>query len=197
MFYLCEIEDEMSLPPSQLSGKVMRVLKSVVEAKYVGISIRNIGLVIALYDITKTGSLFIFPGDGHNSVGEVAGLITFRVVIFRPTAGDILIGEPYMSTPTGLRVTVGFYRYIDVPSEALTKPSLFDPNASLWGWIYRGDSNDLVYPYALNQEAIFQVSSYLYTDVLSRQLSISHDEFSSVIFSHSNSDGLGMLKWWL
>jgi DNA-directed RNA polymerase III subunit RPC8 len=48
----------------------------------------NVGLCIALYDITKLEDSYIFPGDGaaHTKVH-------FRYVVFRPFMEEVIIGK--------------------------------------------------------------------------------------------------------
>lgn len=49
----------------------------------------NVGLCIALKDITKLGDAIILPGDGGASHSEVH----FRYIVFRPNVGDIITGK--------------------------------------------------------------------------------------------------------
>lgn len=48
----------------------------------------NVGLCIALYDITSLEESYIFPGDGASHTR-----VSFRYVVFRPFIEEILMGK--------------------------------------------------------------------------------------------------------
>lgn len=48
----------------------------------------NVGLCIALFDITHIGHSYIFPGDGSSHTE-----VKFRYIVFRPVVEEILIGK--------------------------------------------------------------------------------------------------------
>lgn len=48
----------------------------------------DVGLCIALHDITKIEESYIFPGDGASHTKVV-----FRFIVFRPFMEEILIGK--------------------------------------------------------------------------------------------------------
>lgn len=57
----------------------------------------NVGLCIALYDITKLEESYIFPGDGSSHTK-----VTFRYIVFRPYIEEVLIGKIRSSSPDGV-----------------------------------------------------------------------------------------------
>ena len=59
--------------------------------------IRNVGLCIMLYDILEVDSGFIFPGDGGAHIE-----IKFRLVVFRPSVGEVLTGKIRSATEDGI-----------------------------------------------------------------------------------------------
>lgn len=48
----------------------------------------NVGLCIALKDITKLGDSLILPGDGASHTE-----VFFRYIVFRPTIGEVITGK--------------------------------------------------------------------------------------------------------
>lgn len=48
----------------------------------------NVGLCIALHDITKIDESFILPGDGASHTR-----VHFRYIVFRPFMEEILVGK--------------------------------------------------------------------------------------------------------
>ena len=47
----------------------------------------NVGLCIALFDVTSLGDSYIFPGDGASHTR-----VTFRYIVFRPFMEEVLEG---------------------------------------------------------------------------------------------------------
>lgn len=58
---------------------------------------KDTGLCITLYDITKIGDSYVFPGDGSAHVN-----VTFRFIVFRPWMEEILIGKIRCCSPEGV-----------------------------------------------------------------------------------------------
>ena len=50
--------------------------------------VRNVGLCIALWDITNREESYILPGDGGSHTK-----VTFRYVVFRPFIEQVLVGR--------------------------------------------------------------------------------------------------------
>ena len=75
-------------------------------------------MVVTLYDI-----LNIQGGHIHHSEGAASFLVTFRVVVFRPFAGEVLTGVLHKSTPEGIHVALGeFFQDIFVPETYIQVP---------------------------------------------------------------------------
>lgn len=60
----------------------------------------NVGLCIALFDITSLGDSYIFPGDGASHTR-----VTFRYVVFRPFLEEILEGVIKSANSDGMQGT--------------------------------------------------------------------------------------------
>lgn len=58
----------------------------------------NVGLCIALFDITSLGDSYIFPGDGASHTR-----VTFRYVVFRPFLEEILEGVIKSANADGMQ----------------------------------------------------------------------------------------------
>lgn len=114
----------------------------------------NVGLCIALFDITCLKESFIIPGDGASHT-----IVHFRYIVFRPFMEEIIVGKirscsqegvhgtygltVTLSTYVGLfAVTLGFFDDILVPPNALQHPSKFNETEQAWVWEYDvGDGN--------------------------------------------------------
>ena len=91
--------------------------------------IANCGLCISFYDILEAGDPVVYPAEGccHQSV-------KFRLIVFRPFLGEVLVGRIVSSTELGIKVTVDFFDEIFIPSFLLCQPSEFDRIRSIWTW---------------------------------------------------------------
>lgn len=61
---------------------------AVLEQAYIDRVIPDLGLVVTLYDLLDIGDGYVFQSDGgvHHDT-------SFRVVAFRPSQGEVLVGE--------------------------------------------------------------------------------------------------------
>lgn len=78
---LAPLAQDLGLPTAEAISKQL-------ETSYLDRVIPDLGLVITLYDILEIGEGFVYHSDGgaHYST-------RFRVVVFRPCLGEVLIGE--------------------------------------------------------------------------------------------------------
>lgn len=51
-------------------------------------------------------------------------LVFFRMVVFRPFIGEVLVGKIASSSPNGIRVTLQFFDDIVIPAEWMKENSL-------------------------------------------------------------------------
>ncbi len=58
-----------------------------IESRYIDKVIFNLGLVVSLYDIESITGGHIYPNDG-----AAYFKVVFRVVVFRPFTGEVLLG---------------------------------------------------------------------------------------------------------
>ena len=94
------------------------------------------GLVISVYDILDAKDPIVHPAEGccHQQ-------LTFRVVVFKPFVGEILVGKLIESSEQGIKLSVKFFDDIFIPFYLLPKPSVFDHSTSTWIWKFdKGES---------------------------------------------------------
>jgi DNA-directed RNA polymerase III subunit RPC8 len=63
----------------------------------------NLGLCIALHDITHIGDSYIIPGDGSAHIK-----VTFRYLIFRPIINEVIEGKVKLCDSEGIH---GMYAF--------------------------------------------------------------------------------------
>lgn len=89
MFVLSILEESIRVEPKDLARPRLAAISSVVENLLVDKVVQGLGLVVTLYDVLNIQSGFV-----HHSDGGVRFLVRFRVVIFRPFPGEVLIAKP-------------------------------------------------------------------------------------------------------
>ncbi|GKE25604.1 DNA-directed RNA polymerase III subunit RPC8, partial [Tanacetum coccineum] len=82
-------------------------------------------------------------------------VVKFRLIIFRPYAGEIVSAKLKESNRNGLRLTLRFFDDIYIPELLMPEPSRFEPdvdhkNQGIWTWVY----NDKVEYYIDGQDEI-------------------------------------------
>ena len=141
MFVLVVVEDKIKTLPDQFNRDPVRVLEDQIEIKYCNKILVDAGLCISFYDFMEIGDPFVYPAEGSSHQQ-----VKFRLAVFRPFAGEILTGRVFESNKDGLKISLGFFSDIKIPSNLLQSPSSFDPFTNLWTWKYENeeDTTDFV-----------------------------------------------------
>ncbi|MBA0579546.1 hypothetical protein Gorai_021799, partial [Gossypium raimondii] len=91
------IEHTLRLPPHILHLPVDEAIKSELETLFLDKVIAKLGLCISVYDIRSIKGGFIFPGDGASTY-----TVEFRLIVFRPFIGEIIVAKLKESDASGL-----------------------------------------------------------------------------------------------
>eukprot|EP01038_Epipyxis_sp_PR26KG_P016772 gene16772-22951_t len=139
MFLLAVIEDKIKTIPEQFDQSPLEVLIEQIEEKYSNRVIIDVGLCISFYDFVEIGDPYIYPSEGsaHN-------LVKFRLVIFRPFIGEIIIGKILSCGAEGLKVSIDFFDDIIIPSSLLPDPSTYHPKDNAWIWKYSDEDYSMI-----------------------------------------------------
>jgi DNA-directed RNA polymerase subunit E' len=78
MFYVIEVEDVVGIPPSTFGSDLNLVLKGLLNDEKIGKVDKDIGVVLGVVKINKTGSAKIIPGDSYAYVDVDYSLLSFR-----------------------------------------------------------------------------------------------------------------------
>ncbi|KAH8036867.1 hypothetical protein HPB51_006136 [Rhipicephalus microplus] len=140
MFVISEMSDSIRVPPWLFRVSPNEAIVEQLNRRLANKVVINVGLCIALFDITKIEDSRILPGDGsfHTTV-------QFRYVVFRPFMDEVLIGKIRSSSQEGIYVSMGFFEDILVTPDGMQHPARFDEKEQLWVWLYEseGKVNDL------------------------------------------------------
>ncbi|KAK7061107.1 DNA-directed RNA polymerase III complex subunit Rpc25 [Paramarasmius palmivorus] len=130
MFNLAIIKDTIPIHPSAFGITPTQALAAQLNKKYANKVLHDVGLCISVFDITEAGEGKVRYGDGF-----LWYRVVFRMVVFRPFIGEVLVGKVKSSDPESIRVSLGFFDDIYIPSIYLPQPSTFDPTERSHFWL--------------------------------------------------------------
>mmetsp|Transcript_5673 Transcript_5673/g.19002 ORF Transcript_5673/g.19002 Transcript_5673/m.19002 type:complete len:230 (+) Transcript_5673:50-739(+) len=162
MFTLAEIKDRISVPPNLFNEDLAPVLLDIIEGTYANKILPYVGLVVCVYDLPHIGAGEVHPGEGAAHFK-----VTIRLVVFRPFVGEVLVGRVLECRSDGLKVTLGFFSDIHIPSTALFHESRFKLDADgqkYWQWLQDGSEEGHFVLYA-GDLVKFRVRSVEFTEV--------------------------------
>ncbi|GAQ91943.1 DNA-directed RNA polymerase III subunit [Klebsormidium nitens] len=187
MFVLASCQENIRIVPQDLHKEQLQAITDEIEKTYFDKVIPEVGLVITLYDISSIEGGEVYAGDGAPRFS-----VSFRLVVFRPFVGEVLVGKLLDSDASGLKVSLGFFDDIHVPEHLLQEPSVFDDTEGLWVWKY--NDNDMFMD--KEEEVRFKVSSVKFPP-LPPENDGTVKVFSPMeITGDINADGLGLVSWW-
>ncbi|KAI9275988.1 RNA polymerase Rpb7 [Sporodiniella umbellata] len=114
MFVLTEIEDTVKIVPNDFKKDNLDAVADVLNEKYANRVVQEVGHCICVHDILEASEGVILYLDGCSYVKVI-----FRLVVFRPFVGEILVGKIKSCSPAGVVVTLGFFDDILIPGPAL------------------------------------------------------------------------------
>ncbi|KAK6645463.1 hypothetical protein RUM43_001740 [Polyplax serrata] len=197
MFVLAEIRDYIRIAPCNFHKPLKDAISEEINKKLANKVVMNVGLSIALWDITELGDSHIIPGDGcfHTRV-------CFRYVVFRPFLTEILVGKVKSCSREGVVVTLGFFDDIVIPSSALQHPSRFDEAEQVWVWEYQVDDEKHDLFMDIGEPIRFRVTAETFEETSPTgpentsegdavELKVPYSLTASI-----NEPGLGLMSWW-
>lgn len=165
MFIVSVIEDRLKIPPEKFSRDHKEVLIEQIDIKYANRILEHVGFCIAFYDFVSIDDPYVYPAEGC-----VHQLVRFRMVVFRPFEGEVLVGKISSFSKNGVRISMDFFDDIFIPSSCLNTPCEYDENTQSWLWIYEEGSP---FRYELHDEFRFRVKrvDFLSSSQLDKTLS--------------------------
>ncbi|CAL1286480.1 unnamed protein product [Larinioides sclopetarius] len=200
MFNLVEMKDTVRIPPWKFHKPLVDAISDELRLKFANKIVKDVGLCIALYEITKLEDSYIFPGDGASHTG-----VYFSYIVFRPFMNEVLVGKIRSCSREGVHVSLGFFDDILIPKDDLQQPSRFDEKEQLWVWVFNseesGQSHDL---FMDRDEPIrFRVLEGTFVDTTPTSPENENTESEEkdrripyYLAGTINEPGLGLLSWW-
>ena len=144
MFILSEMRSMVRLEASEFGQPLTEAVIECLNNKLSNKILKDVGLVIALWDVIEVGESFIMPGSsGSHTKAHFRSKDAFdwwvpgrnftfypfsssRLLVFRPFMDEVLVGKIKCCTKEGVYLSLGFFDDILIPPEALQHPHRFD-----------------------------------------------------------------------
>lgn len=127
----------VQIVPHEFIKPSIRAIEDSINAKYADKVLHQIGLCVGFHSLVNASEGRIGHGDGIVSIN-----VDFRLIVFRPFKGEILMGTIVSSDMTnGIYLSTEFFDDIQVPPSVLPENTIFDPGENLFIWRYREDDN--------------------------------------------------------
>ncbi|GLG95570.1 hypothetical protein R5R35_013293 [Gryllus longicercus] len=201
MFVLAEMTKTLRVPPHRFGINLNEAIAEDLTKTLVGKVIKEVGLCIALFDITCIKESFILPGDGaaHTKVN-------FRLVVFKPFSEEVILGKIKNCSEEGVRVTLGFFDNIIISPESLQQPCRYDEDEKVWIWEY--ESKDGKHDLFMDpgEPIRFRVTGNKFVETIPCDSKPEEQESSETtekekiapytITASISEPGLGLVSWW-
>lgn len=197
MFQIARLEDpNVKILPENLGKPRLEAVTQVIESLYVDKVVKDMGLVVTLYEIVSITGGTVYPGEGSAHFHVV-----FKAVVFTPFVGEVLEGTLKKADKKGLYVSLGFFDDVFIPEHMLQEPSTFDVGEQLWTWNYQSEKMfmDLGESIRVRVNAVRfpdQPRSLNELDPKSLGKTPSGAFAPMVVVGDINADGLGLTSWW-
>jgi DNA-directed RNA polymerase III subunit RPC8 len=133
MFVLVEIEDTIRVSPDKFAN-LERCIMEEIGRKFGHRVINGIGLCVCAHDLVSATDAVVAHGEGAANVHA-----RFRLVVFRPLPGELVVGRIVRSTEHGVQVSLDFTSSVIIPAASLPSPSHFFKEEQQWCWMFQGN----------------------------------------------------------
>lgn len=119
------------------------------------------------------------------------------MIVFQPLVNEWLTGSIIGSYMNGIKVSLGFFQDVLIPSSNLRTPYTFDAAHKTWVWQYNSTETrqTINFFYEKNELIRFRVMSINYP-VVSKEGATMAKESSMMVIGAVDRDGLGCVSWW-
>ncbi|KAI9740568.1 MAG: DNA-directed RNA polymerase III subunit rpc25 [Cirrosporium novae-zelandiae] len=194
MFILTTIQDLVQIAPQDFEKDSAEAIEDNINQKYSNKAIQKIGLCICMYDLLSASEGLIGHGTGMVNVN-----VEFRMVVFRPFKGEIIMGKIASATPKGIKISLDFFEDIVVPPRLLFENCHFNVQEQCWVWSAEGGSelyfdNNIVVRFRVeaehwNDQSPAAPSEAAYNSEIQKQSPY-------MIEASMSQSGLGPIEWW-
>ena len=195
MFILSEVSDLVPIPPHAFGIPIEEALTNELSKKYANKVIKNLGLIVAIWDLLEIKEGKLKPGEGSAFVET-----RFRCVVWKPFVGEVLTGWVSDCTSEGIRVRMNFFDDIFIPKNYLYENCDFRETEKAWVWVPEEGTELFI---DINEKIRFRIEEEFFTDIKPKEeLSVSDDYDNQppvapyALIASCQTDGMGCIDWW-
>lgn len=195
MFILSEVSDLVPIPPHAFGIPIEEALTNELSKKYANKVIKNLGLIVAVWDLLEIKEGKLKPGEGSAFVET-----RFRCVVWKPFVGEVLTGWVSDCTSEGIRVRMNFFDDIFIPKNYLYENCDFRETEKAWVWLPEEGTELFI---DINEKIRFRIEEEFFTDIKPKEeLSVSDDYDNQpqvtpyALIASCQTDGMGCIDWW-
>ncbi|GLI80606.1 DNA-directed RNA polymerase III complex subunit Rpc25 [Penicillium ochrochloron] len=192
MFILTTISDLIQIAPEDFSKLSAVAIEDNINEKYANKVIQKIGLCVSFYDLLESSDGLIGHGTGLVNVN-----VKFRMIVFRPFKGEIMLGKISSSTDKGIKISVEFFNDILIPPSMLMDGATFDHGDQVWTW----DNDGTMFYLDVGEVVRFRVETEEWHDQIPNAPDLGEELLTDrkpaySIFGSMQIHGLGPITWW-
>ncbi|KAJ1290870.1 hypothetical protein BS78_02G276100 [Paspalum vaginatum] len=187
MFTLSQIEHNLPMPPHMLSRPLPEAIEAELKTLFLDKVIAKLGLCVSVYDIRSVEGGSIHPGEGCSTYK-----VSFRLLMFKPFIGEVLVGRISGYDDKGLQISLDFFNDICIPGHLMQYGTVRGPDGR---WMLKTEDGDELH-LDLDDEIRFVVSSIKYPPIPIEQKEDEPPFAPMQIVGSIKGDGLGLLAWW-
>ncbi|WVQ69383.1 uncharacterized protein L199_007600 [Kwoniella botswanensis] len=156
MFVLVGVRDTIPVAPKTFDIPPAITIQDAINRKYANKLVPDKGLALSLFDILTAEDGKVTWGNGM-----MYYKVSFRLMLFAPFVGEVIVGKVLSTTKSYIRVSLGFFQDIYIVPSLLPPNSSYDPTQKKFFWVSPDDEGTL-----LTQEQLANsiVADRLYID---------------------------------
>ncbi|WRT64662.1 uncharacterized protein IL334_001596 [Kwoniella shivajii] len=217
MFVLVGVRDTVPVAPKTFDIPPATTIQDSLNKKYANKLVPDKGLALSVFDILTAEDGKVTWGNGL-----MYYKVSFRLMLFAPFVGEVIVGKVLSTEKSYIRVSLGFFQDIYIVPSLLPPNSAYDPSQKKFYWVSPDDDGTLLTPEQLANSVItdrlyidegepirFRVDSIEWQDVRPTPQSVLEQENNDDVPVKSSFDkagyrilatiaesGLGVTSWW-
>ncbi|KAK8847497.1 hypothetical protein IAR55_005355 [Kwoniella newhampshirensis] len=147
MFVLVGVRDTVPVAPKTFNIPSSITIQDALNKKYANKLVPDKGLALSLFDILTAEDGKVTWGNGL-----MYYKVSFRLMLFAPFIGEVIVGKVLSTTKSYVRVSLGFFQDIYIIPSLLPPNSAYDPQQKSFFWVAAEDQPTMTQEQLMNTE---------------------------------------------
>ncbi|WWD21588.1 hypothetical protein CI109_106074 [Kwoniella shandongensis] len=147
MFVLVGVRDTVPVAPKTFDIAPSITISDALNKKYANKLVPDKGLALSLFDILTAEDGKVTWGNGL-----MYYKVSFRLMLFAPFIGEVIVGKVLSTTKSYVRVSLGFFQDIYIVPSLLPPNSAYDPQQKSFFWVAAEDQPTMTQEQLMNTE---------------------------------------------